>query len=70
MKTIKLWDGIKITTEDGVTLCESPADLWDHINTTEDMQKEITRYLYCFGHLDLTEACNGKMCVLDVVPAA
>ena len=69
MKEIKLWDGVKITTEDDSIVCESPAELWKHINTTEDMQKEITRYLYCFGHLDLTEACNGKMCVLDVVPA-
>lgn len=69
MKTIKLWDGINLVTDNGSVFCESPAELWEHIHTTQDMQIEITRQLFCFGHLDLTDACNGKLCVLHVVPA-
>ena len=67
-RTIKIWDGINLITSEGVTFCESPAELWEHINCTDEQKTDIIRHLYCFHHLDLTEAC-GKLCALDVVPA-
>ena len=67
-KTIKLWDGVKLTTDSGEIVCASPVELWEHITATEEMQKEITRQLFCFGYLDLTEACGGEKCVLQVIP--
>ena len=57
MKTIKLCDGIRVTTADASEIFESPAELWDAIHITDEaVQVEIIKQLYCFGRVDLSEA--------------
>jgi len=64
---IKLWEGINLTTKDGTVFCKGPVELWEHLNCNDETKTEIIRHLYCFGHLDLTEAAETP-CVLGVVP--
>lgn len=64
MKTIKLWDGIRVTTADDSEVFESPAELWDAIHIEDkEVQAEIIRQLYCFGKVDLS-AAYGQTVIL------
>lgn len=67
MKEIKLWDGIRVTTETKSEVFETPNDLWDAINWhDEESQVEIMKELYCFGKIDLTECYHGHTVILTV----
>lgn len=44
MKTVKLWDGIRVTTTDASEIFETPAELWDAIHVEDkEAQAEIIR---------------------------
>lgn len=73
---IKLWDGIRIITETENEIVEGPADLWktfgwDIENDTDakECATIITRELFCFGQIDLTQMNHGNLLFLKVVPA-
>ena len=66
MRTIKLWDGIRVTTTDASEIFETPAELWDAIHIEDkEAQAEIILRLYCFGKVDLS-AAYGQMVILTV----
>jgi len=75
-KTIKLWDGIKVITSDGIEICESPLKLWDVLGWDIENDKNasecataITTQLYCFGRVDLSEFTKPrKTLILEVIP--
>lgn len=76
MNTIKLWDGIRVTTDTDSEIVESPVELWELFNwdiendpNAKECAQLITRELFCFGHVDLSEMNNGKTLYLSVVPA-
>lgn len=75
MKSIKIWEGWRVYYDGKVTECKSPTEVWDlfgwDIENDPQAKKcatEITRQMYCFGHLDLTEMAKGKSLILDVIP--
>ena len=66
MKTVKLWDGIRVTTTDASEIFETLSELWDAIHIEDkEAQTEIIRQLYCFGKVDLS-AAYGQMVILTV----
>lgn len=66
MKTIKLWDGIRVTTTDASEVFEIPSELWKAIHIDDkDVQVELLKRLYCFGKVDLSEA-YGQPVILTV----
>lgn len=66
MKTIKLWDGIRVTTTDASEVFESPNELWKAIHIDDkDVQVELLKRLYCFGKVDLS-AAYGQTVILTV----
>ena len=57
MKTIKLWDGIRVTTTYDSEVFESPTELYEAIHVEDKaVQSEIIKQLYCFGKVDLSLA--------------
>lgn len=75
-KSIKLWDGVRIITDDGVQIVESPADLWEVFGwdiendaNAKECSLIITRELFCFGEIDLSAMYGGKTLLLKVIPA-
>lgn len=77
MKSIKIWDGIRVTTATESEVVKSPSDLWDLFGwdikndpAAKECSLAITRELFCFGRVDLTEMNNGKTLFLSVVPAS
>ena len=76
MKTIKLWDGIKVTTEDETTVVKSAPELWKLFNwdiendpNAKECAQIITRELFCYGCFDLTAMNHGNLLYLKVIPA-
>ena len=76
-KTVKLWDGVRIITDDGVQIVGSPADLWEVFGwditsdpNAKECSKLITRELFCFGEIDLSAMYGGKTLLLKIIPAA
>ncbi len=66
MRTIKLWDGIRVTTTGASEIFETPSELWDAIHIEDkEAQTEIIRQLYCFGKADLS-AAYGQTVILTV----
>ena len=56
-KSIKLWDGIRVTTASESEVFTDPQELWKAIHIEdEEAQKEIIKNLYCFGRVDLSAA--------------
>lgn len=75
MKTIKLWDGVNVITEDETIFCEGARDIWelfkwdiDNDPMAKECATEITRQLFCFHECDLSAMNNGKKLLLRVVP--
>lgn len=75
MKTIKIWDGVNVITENETIFCESPCDIWELFNwdiendpNAKECSLEITRQLFCFHEIDLSAMNHGKKLVLRVVP--
>lgn len=65
-RTIKIMDGVKVITSDGIKRLNSPLALWKYmgwdIKKDEMASKcatEITRNLLCFGRVDLSEFAEG-----------
>ena len=66
MKTIKLWDGIRVTTTDASQVFETQNELWEAIHIEDrGVQVELLKQLYCFGKVDLS-AAYGQMVILTV----
>lgn len=72
MKTIKLYDGYRLTvdneTEDFI---DKPIkEVWDRINIPKDenMRGELFRVLFAFGKLDLSEAYKGHTVIVNLIP--
>lgn len=72
--SMKLWDGWRVYDGKETRDYVSPVDVWDAFGWDIENNKnhrewstEITRQMYCFGHIDLTEAV-GRTLVLDVIP--
>ena len=77
MKTIKIWDGVNVITEDGTTRVDGPLDLWklfgwdiENDPNAKECATIITRELFCFGRIDLSAMNNGKTLILRVIPAS
>ena len=64
-KTIKLYDGIKVCTEDGTTTYPDMTAL-DAYNIQEEYKLDVIRHLMAFGTLDLTEAYRGRKVVFTL----
>lgn len=74
--SIKLWDGIKVITEDETITVKMPVDLWELFGwdiendpAAKECSIEITKHLLCFGKIDLTPMNNGKLLYLVTIPA-
>lgn len=66
MKTVKLWDGIRVTTADASEVFNTPNELWEAIHIEDkDVQIELLKQLYCFGKVDLS-AAYGQTVILTV----
>lgn len=67
-KTIKLWDGIRVTTATDSEIYETPQELWDALNMSGEEYEEAKRCimtdLFCFGKCDLTAAYRGHTVIL------
>lgn len=77
MKTIKIWDGVRVTTSSESEVVESPSDLWkmfgwdiENDPNAKECSQIITRELFCFGHIDLSQMNGGKTLLLSVIPAS
>lgn len=67
MKSIKLWDGIRVTTDSDSQVFTTPDELWDAINWHDKAtQTDIIRELYCFGKIDLSNCYKGNTVILTV----
>ncbi len=68
MKTIKLWDGIRVTTATDSDICKTPQELWDTLHMSGDeydeMRRAVMTDLFCCGKCDLTEAYHGFTVIL------
>ena len=75
MKTIKIWDGVNVITENETIFCESPSAIWqlfgwdvENDPNARECATEINRQLFCFHEVDLTAMNNGNKLLLRVVP--
>lgn len=66
VKTIKLWDGWKVTYDGEETVCKSPPEVWelfkwdiDNDPNAKECADIITREIYCFGSIDISVMCPG-----------
>lgn len=65
-KSIKIMDGLKVITSDGVKRINGMKSLWKYMGwdlsdkMTDQCATEITRNLICFGRVDLTEFTNPR----------
>ena len=76
--TIKIADGIRIITSEEIVTIEgfSMPKVWEYFgwdienNPDQDASAlEITRALYCFGRVDLTEYVKPrKTLIIEVIP--
>ena len=64
-KTIKLYYGIKVCTEDGTTTYPDMTAL-DAYNVQEEYKLDVIRHLMAFGTLDLTEAYGGHTVIFEL----
>ena len=65
-KTIKLFDGIKLTTDEEVKKYPDMT-VFDVLKCTEEQKSDIIRGLLIFGTLDLSEITKAKTrCILDL----
>ena len=66
METVKLCDGILVTTEKESEVFDSPLELWKALHIEDkEIQVNILRNVFCFGALDLS-AAYGQKVVLSV----
>lgn len=73
MKTIKVFDGYKVTV-DGETeeFIDKPIDeVWDTIKIPKDknLRYGLFSTLFCLGELDLSEAYKGHTVIVELIPA-
>lgn len=76
--SIKIADGIRIITSKEIVTIEgfSMPKVWEYFGwdiennaQQKESSMEITRALYCFGRVDLTEFTKGhKTLILEVIP--
>lgn len=73
-KSIKLWDYIKVITEDGEQKVDSFPDLWnlfgwdiENDSSANECADIIVRELFCFHKFDMTKANNGNLLYLVAV---
>jgi hypothetical protein len=65
MKTIKLFDGVKVTTDNEIEKFPDMTVFDKCLTCTDDQRKDIIRELMCFHTLDLTKVV-GKQFILDL----
>jgi len=65
MKTIKLFDGIKATTEDEIKKYPDMTLFDEFLKCTEEQRKDIITELFCFRTMDLSKAV-GQRLILDL----
>lgn len=72
MKTIKVFDGYKLTVDDETEeFIDKPIDeVWDAIKIPKDktIRDDLFRGLFCFGELDLSEAYKGHTVIVELIP--
>lgn len=72
MKTIKVFDGYKVTVDDETEeFIDKPIDeVWDAINIPKDktLRYDLFSGLFCFGELDLSEAYKGHTVIVELIP--
>ena len=67
MKTIKLFDGVQVTTKDEIKKYPDMTVFDEVINCTDQQKEDIIRLLIGFGTVDLSEFTTGKArCILDL----
>ena len=74
--TIKLYDGVKVITEDGTQTVKYLPDLWkmfkwdiENDPNAKECAGIITRELICFGRIDLSAMNHGRLLHLVLIPA-
>jgi hypothetical protein len=65
MKTIKLFDGVKVTTADEIKKYPDMTVFDECIKCTEEQRKDIVQSLMCFHTLDLTSVAKQRL-ILDL----
>ena len=65
MKTIKLFDGVKVTTADEIQKFPDMTVFDECVKCTEEQKKDIIQSLMCFHTLDLTKVV-GQRFILDL----
>lgn len=78
MKTIKLYDGIKIITSREIRNVKYIPDVWDAFGwdihndkIANECSLEITKQLICFGRVDLSQfTTDGSTLILEVIPVS
>ena len=76
-RTIKLWDGWRMTYDGEETICKTPPEVWEYLGwdiendaNASECASIITREVYCFGHMDLSQLCPGHTLTVDVIPCS
>lgn len=75
MKTIKLYDGVRLEHGGETQILEHPADLWEvfgwdieHDEKAKECSLLITRQLIGFGYCK-TEDAKGREIYMELIPA-
>jgi hypothetical protein len=64
MKTLKMFEGVRIETEDETENCKDMT-VFDIINCTDEQKTDIIRMLLINGTIDLSKLVNQK-CILTL----
>lgn len=74
-KSIKLWDGWKLSYDGKETICKTPPEVWEYFGwdiendpDASECASIITREMYCFGYMDLSALCPGHTLTAEVIP--
>lgn len=67
MKTIKLFDGVKVTTDTEIKKYPDMTVFDKALNCTDQQKQDIIRLLIGFGTVDLSEFTEKRArCILDL----
>ena len=72
MKTIKVFDGYKLTVDDETeNYIDKPIDdVWNAIRIPNEkvLRYELFSELFAFGRIDLSEAYKGHTVIVELIP--
>jgi len=66
MKTIKLFDGVQVTTKDEIKKYPDMTVFDECLNCDEESKRNIIQQLLCFHTFDISKACGGQRVILDL----